>query len=134
LRMMNWRTPASLETTYDAALPFEEVLQQTEVDNKHTAVAQLQGPGAHNIWLQTSVGPICRRVRVQLAPDPTAPLLIYHHGLNEYPYDNLGRRLFQQIAQPSMHKVFIQAPYHDNWRDPLLVGFSSLQHLYQMFS
>lgn len=134
LRLMNWRTPASLEQTYDQALPFEEVLAQTQIDNKQTAVAQLQGPGDHCVWLKTLFGSLCCHVRVQLAPDPAAPLLIYHHGFNEYPYDVSGRRLFQQMPSPSMHRVFIQAPYHDNWRDPLLVGFSSLQHLYQMFA
>jgi hypothetical protein len=134
LGVMNRRIPATLETTYQDALTFAEVLAQTRVNVGRTAVSQLLSPGIHPIWLDTPLGELVCRVRVCLAADPHAPLLLYHHGLNEYPFDSSWRRLFALSAVPPMHHVVIQAPYHENWMNPLLVGFSSLQHIYQMFA
>jgi hypothetical protein len=134
LGVMNRRIPATLETTYQDALPFDQVLAQTRVNVRRTAVSQLLAPGTHLIWLDTLLGEICCRVKVHLAVDPHAPLLLYHHGLNEYPYDSSWRRMFTLSALPPMHHVIIQAPYHENWTNPLLLGFSSLQHIYQMFA
>ncbi len=134
LAMMNWLIPDTLETTYQTALSFAEVLAQTQVNTKKTAVSQLLAPGTHPIWLHTPTGELCCRVKVRLAVDPQAPLIIYHHGLNEYPPDSSWRRLFAWQPPLPMHHVFIQAPYHDNWTRPLTVGFSSLQHIYQMLA
>lgn len=136
LHAMNRRIPASLESSYQTALSFEAVLAGTEVNRVKTAVTQLAAPGVHPIWLNTPSGEIECRVKLHLAADPEAPLLIYHHGLGEYPYDSSWRRLSGLRHTPPlpMHRVLIQAPYHANWRDPLDKGFQSLQSIYQMFA
>jgi hypothetical protein len=136
LHAMNRRIPRSLENSYQTALSFEAVLAGTEVNGVKTAVTQLAAPGVHPIWLNTPSGEIACRVNVHLAADPESPLLIYHHGLGEYPYDSSWRRLFGngRAAHLSMHRVLIQAPYHANWHDPLDKGFHSLQSIYQMLA
>lgn len=136
LHAMNRRIPPSLENSYQTALSFEAVLAGTEVNRVKTAVTQLAAPGVHPIWLNTPTGEIKCRVKVHLAAMPEAPLLIYHHGLGEYPYDSSWRRMFGngRAAQLPLHRVLIQAPYHANWRDALDQGFQSLQSIYQMLA
>ncbi len=79
-------------------------------------------------------GDLSCRIRVRLAVDPEAPLLLYHHGLNEVPYTNSWRRIFRRSQPFPAHLVCIQAPFHSNWDDPLRKGFASLQNMYQMFA
>lgn len=134
LYSMNRRVPTSLETSYDAAKTFESVLAETQIDRRKTAVYHLTAPGEHTIWLDTPQGDIRCHVRVRLALDPAAPLLIYHHGLNELPYTNSWRRLFPAKESFPFHSVVVQAPYHDNWMDPLDKGFASLNSIYQLFA
>lgn len=86
LYSMNRRVPDSLEESYEDALSFEAVLDQTRVNKQKTAVYQLLAPGEHPVWLDTPDGQLQCHVRVRLAIDPTAPLLLYHHGFNELPY------------------------------------------------
>jgi pimeloyl-ACP methyl ester carboxylesterase len=133
---MNRRIPTTLEGSYTHSLPFEAVLAGTTVNKVKTAVTQLTAPGTHPIWLETPTGEIPCRVQVRLVADPAAPLLLYHHGLGEYPYDSSWRRLFGNGRTPQlpMQRVLIQAPYHTNFRDPLDKGFQSLQNMYQLFA
>lgn len=134
LTMMNRRIPVSLQTTYRESLSFDEVLAQTRVNMAKTAVSQFLAPGAHPVWLDTATGALACCLKVHLAIDPHAPLLIYHHGLNEYPCDSSWRRLFTLQTPLPMNRVFIQAPYHESWMKALAMGFSSLQHIYQMLA
>ncbi|MCP4361317.1 MAG: hypothetical protein GY796_25185 [Chloroflexi bacterium] len=134
LGLMNWRIPDSLAATYQAALPFEAVLAQTRVDGRQTAVTQLSAPGTQTIVLDTPEGKLQSRVIIRLAVDPHAPLLIYHHGLGEYPVDKSWRRLFVRPLPFPMHRVFIQAPYHTHRLETLDKGFGSLQNIYQMLA
>ena len=73
-------------------------------------------------------------MRVRLAADPKAPLLIYHPGFNELPYTSTWSRIFTSNHVFPFHTICIQAPYHDKWGDPLTKGFSSVAHIYQIFA
>ncbi|MBK7893808.1 MAG: hypothetical protein WAS33_00555 [Candidatus Promineifilaceae bacterium] len=134
LYSLNRRVPDSLEASAAEAPTFEAVLAQTLVDRRQTAVYQLTAPGEHPITLQTLLGEITCRVRVRPALAPNAPLLLFHHGFNEYPYTNTWRRLFPQAVPLPFHTVCIQAPFHDNWQDPVQKGFNSVQSVYQIFA
>jgi hypothetical protein len=136
LYAMNRRIPQTLEHSSEQSLAFETVLAGTEVNILKTAVTQLGAPGTHSVWLDSPSGEIKCHVKVHLAPDPAAPLLMYHHGLGEYPYDSSWRRLFGdgRAAPLPMHRVLIQAPYHTSYRAPLTKGFQSLQSIYQMLA
>ncbi len=131
---LNYRVPDSLETSVADAPSFEEVLAQTRVDMQKTAVYHLTAPGEHAVTLQTASGEIVCRVQVRPTVDPAAPLLLFHHGFNEYPYTNSWRRLFPTAVSLPVHTVCVQAPFHDNWQDPTQIGFASVQNVYQIFA
>jgi hypothetical protein len=131
---MNRRMPETLQTTYHNTPAFETVLAQTAVDLSQTPDYTLSAPGEHLIQLNTMLGPITCRVRVRPARDPHAPLLIYHHGFSEMPYDSSWQRLFPKNHPFPVHTICIQAPYHDNWRAPFEQGMASVQHIYQTFA
>lgn len=131
---MNRRVPPTLEESYDQALSFENVLANTTADLEKTAEYSLSAPGEHEIWLNTLAGELLCHVRVRPAIDPQAPLLLYHHGFNEVPYTNSWRRLFPDALSPPAHYVCVQAPFHNNWMEPLAKGFASLQSVYQIFA
>ncbi|GJM41612.1 MAG: hypothetical protein DHS20C20_18940 [Ardenticatenaceae bacterium] len=134
LYSLNRSVPDSLETSAAQAPTFEEVLAETRVDTQRTAVYQLTAPGEHPVILQTSMGEIPCLIKTRAAVDPNAPLLLFHHGFNEYPYTNTWRRLFPQATPLPFHTVCIRAPFHDNWLEPVKKGFASVQSVYQIFA
>ena len=134
LYSLNRSVPDSLETSAAHAPTFEEVLAETRVDTQRTAVYQLTAPGEHPVILQTSMGEIPCLIKTRPAVDPNAPLLLFHHGFNEYPYTNTWRRLFPQATPLPFHTVCIRAPFHDNWLEPVKKGFASVQSVYQIFA
>lgn len=130
---LNRRVPASLEVNA-GTVSLEEILAQTTVDQRKTAVYNLTAPGEHPIYLQTPMGEIVCHARVRLAVDSRAPLLLYHHGFNEYPYTKSWQRLLPTAVPLPTHTVCVQAPFHDNWQDPTRKGFASVQSVYQVFA
>lgn len=131
---LNRRVPDSLESSVAAAPDFEDVLAETRVDTRKTAVYPLTAPGEHLITLQSPMGELACRVYVRPTVSPQAPLLLFHHGFNEYPYTNTWRRLFPKSVPLPFHTACIQAPYHDNWQDPVQKGFASVEGVYQIFA
>lgn len=134
VQTMNRRLPDSFEHSYQDVTGFETVLDQTTVDLTGTDLNQLAAPGEHPIWLQTMDGPLLCHARVQLAIDPGAPLILYHHGFNETPYTSSWRRIFRRTWPFPAHSACVQAPFHSNWADPLQKGFASMQNVYQTFA
>lgn len=130
---LNRRVPASLDVSV-GTISLEEVLAQTTVEKRKTAVYNLTAPGEHPIYLQTAMGEIVCRARVRLAVNPRAPLLLYHHGFNEYPYTKSWQRLLPTAVPLPVHTVCVQAPFHNNWQDPTRKGFASVQSVYQVFA
>jgi hypothetical protein len=131
---MNRSLPDSFEDSYQNAPSFDEVLAGTWVDEAKTAVYALTAPGKHTITLHTPEGERPCYVHVRPAKDPAAPLVLYHHGLNEWPPTGSWQRIFPVSDPFPAHSVCIQAPYHDQWRAPFEHGFVSLQTVYQMFA
>jgi hypothetical protein len=74
------------------------------------------------------------RIRVRPAIDPTAPLVMFHHGLNEVPYDFSWRHIFYHPSLANVHAVCIQAPFHESYSLPLAEGLATVQNAYQMFA
>ncbi len=134
LLAMNQQIPDSLEQTYEASFSFEEVLEKTAIDRQKTAVYAVTAPGEHPIWLKTALGEILCHVKTRPALSPHAPLLLYHHGLAESPYTSTWSHLIPKDNPFPAHYVCVQAPYHNNIFEPFKVGFSSVQHIYQMFA
>jgi len=131
---MNRQVPSSLENSYHNAPTLAEMLERTQIDLVQTAVYPLIAPGEHIIWLNTPMGSIRCRVRVRLAADPKAPLLIYHPGFNELPYTASWSRIFPANRSFPFHNICIQAPFHEKWGDPLTKGFATVESIYQIFA
>ena len=134
LLAMNWQIPNSLSENYDAPFSLEEVLAETQIDRRKTAIYSLTAPGEHPIWLKTIYGEILCHVKVRPAVAPHAPLLLYHHGFAEMPFTSTWSRLIPKAKPFPTHSVCVQAPYHNNLREPFSTGFSSVRHIYQMFA
>ena len=128
------RMPGSFDESYMATVTLEEVLAQTRVNRRKTALYNLVAPGEHAIWLDTPFGEMRSHVKVRPAVRPRAPLLLYHHGFAEIPYTSTWERLIPKSQPFPAHTVAIQAPYHSNLSEPITKGFSSVQHIYQMFA
>ncbi len=129
---LNLRIPETLEQSAYRCLSFDEVLSHTQINVKATAVNNLTTNGEHPIWLNSLNETLETRVSVRRAQTPNAPLIIYHHGLNEYPYTSSWRRIFAHLNQ--FHLVCIQAPFHDNLVDPILKGWATVDRMYQLFA
>lgn len=134
LYTLHRRIPSSFETSYQNAPTFETVLAQTRVNGRKTAVYSLTAPGEHFIWLETMTGELRCRIHVRPAIDPAAPLVMFHHGFNEMPYDMSWRRIFYHPALSNVHAVSIQAPFHDTYSQPTAEGLATVQNAYQMFA
>lgn len=134
LYSLNRRVPDSLESSVGDAPSFEAVLAQTSVDRQKTAAYHLTAPGEHPVTLQSPMGELVCRVQVRPAVDPAAPLLLFHHGFNEYPYTNSWRRLFPTAVPLPVHTVCVQAPFHNSWLEPVDIGFASVQNVHQIFA
>ncbi|MEJ2747259.1 MAG: alpha/beta hydrolase family protein, partial [Anaerolineae bacterium] len=113
---------------------FETVLAQTRVNGRKTAVYSLTAPGERFNWLETMIGELRCRIHVRPAVDPAAPLVMFHHGFNEMPYDGSWRRIFDHPDLANVHAVAIQAPFHDTYSQPTAEGLATVQNAYQMFA
>ncbi|MCB9423017.1 MAG: alpha/beta hydrolase family protein [Ardenticatenaceae bacterium] len=134
LYTLNRRLPDSFETSYREAPTFETVLAQTRVNGRKTAVYSITAPGEHFIWLDTTVGELRCRIHVRPAVDPAAPLVMFHHGFNEMPYDLSWKRIFYHPDLSHIHAVAVQAPFHESYMQPTAEGLATVQNAYQMFA
>ncbi len=134
LYAMQRQMPATLEQKPVEAPDLEMALANTQVNRKKTAVFNLDAPGEHTVWLDSMLGELACHVRVRLAVNPTAPLLLYHHGLGEIPFYATWQRLFPKGDAFPAHLVAVQAPYHNEINEALQTGFASIDHIYQMFA
>lgn len=134
LRSMHRRMPASFRDIHQDAPSFDEVLAETAVDNHKTPADSIYAPGVRTVWLRSGNESILTHVRVRLSPDPAAPLIIFHHGFSEFPYYNSWRRIFSRPPSIPVSTVCIQAPFHNDWREPFREAFRSVHRVYQTFA
>ena len=134
LYVMNRRISDNGAARFECPVTLQDVLAQTHVIEDETPLYQVTAPGEHKIRLATRMGDIECAVTVRPAAEASAPLLLYHHGLAEYPYTSTWNRLLPQKLSIPAHTVAVQAPYHTNIADPIRIGFSSTEHLYQMLA
>lgn len=134
LRSMHRRMPASFRQIGGDTPAFEEVLAETAVDERLTPADSVYAPGVRTVHLRSGEEAITSHVRVRLSRDPTAPLLIFHHGFSEMPYYNSWRRIFRRPPYFPLSTVLIQAPFHNHWREPFREAFQSVRRIYQTFA
>lgn len=134
LYAMNRRIPENGAARFECPVTLEDVLAQTQVIEDKTPSYRLTTPGEHKVHLSTRMGEIACGVTVRPAAEASAPLLLYHHGLAERPYTSTWGRLLPKNWPLPAHTVAVQAPYHTNMTDPIRIGFSSTEHIYQMLA
>src|SRR5262245_47151159 len=79
----------------------------------------LAGNGRYKFAARTLVGEVTAGFRLRHGPRAACPVLIYHHGLGEFPYHrNLGWILPRRIPVDA-HLVAVQAPFHRHHLDCL---------------
>lgn len=131
---MQRRVPPSLTMDHETAPGLTEVLAQTAIDTRRTDPYSVVAPGRRPVVVRSLGETFECEVRVQLSCDPQAPLIIYHHGMAEYPYDNSFRRIFRPPLPMAAHTVAIRAPFHANWGEPLRETFKTFERIYQTFA
>lgn len=84
------------------------------LDAVRLATPPLATQKSYRLTADTLVGPLDCGYQVRLGPRPDLPVLIYHHGIAEMPYDKSFRGIFGGRAI-SAHLVVLQAPFHRTW-------------------
>lgn len=134
LRSMHARVPRSFRQIDRDTPSLDEVLAETLVDERRTPPDSVYAPGGRTVWLRSGDESLLTHVRVKLSPDPTAPVLIFHHGFSELPYYNAWQRIFHRPVPFPLTTVCIQAPFHNHWREPFREAFRSVRRVYQTFA
>jgi hypothetical protein len=103
---------------------------------EHLAAVELRIPplGADRRYAVTGramVGEVQAGFRVRAASNATRPVLIYHHGLGEIPYDHTFRWIFRRRAPVDAQLVAIRAPFHRSHID-CCRGLATLSHFLAM--
>ena len=134
MRSFHRRMPASFRELHDERASFDDVLAVTAIDRRRTPADSVYAPGMRTVWLRSGDESILSHVRVRLSPDPTAPLVIFHHGFSEMPWYNSWQRIFRQMPGIPVSTVCIQAPFHNHWREPFREAFRSMRRVYETFA
>lgn len=87
---------------------------------EHLAAVRLTSPPLtaqkrYRLTAHTLAGPLDCGYRVRFGPRPDLPVLIYHHGIAEMPYDKSFQGIFGVRRNIDAHLVALQAPYHQTW-------------------
>ena len=80
---------------------------------------------------RTLVGDLEARIQFRPGPHPTCPLIVYHHGVAEVPYDKTFRGIFRPQLPLDAHVVALGAPFHRSWRT-LFTGLATLDNFVAM--
>jgi len=85
----------------------------------------------YTVVARTLVGDIGAGFQVGWGAQPDLPVLVYHHGIAEMPYDKSFRGIFRGALTTSAHLVAVRAPFHRTWLD-LLPGLAHMRHFLAM--
>jgi hypothetical protein len=79
-----------------------------------------------SLSVHTLIGPLEAGFQVRLGPRPDLPVVVYHHGIAEFPYDKSFRGIFR--IPFNAHLVVVRAPFHRTWFD-LVSGLATVSNL-----
>jgi hypothetical protein len=104
--------------------------------SEHLAAVQLQLPPLtaarrYTLTARTLAGELEAGFQVRLGAQPELPVLVYHHGIGEMPYDKSFRGIFRRRLPIPAHLVAVRAPYHRTWLD-LMPGLATLRNFLAM--
>ena len=79
----------------------------------------------------TLAGQLSAGLQLRRASQPDLPVVIYHHGIAEMPYDKSFRGIFRTRLLTQAHFVALRAPFHRSWFD-LIHGLATLNSFLAM--
>ena len=85
----------------------------------------------YTVVARTLVGDIGAGFQVRWGGRPDLPVLVYHHGIAEMPYDKSFRGIFRGTLATSGHLIAVRAPFHRTWLD-LRPGLATMRHFLAM--
>lgn len=85
----------------------------------------------YTVVVRTLVGELGAGLQIRWGAQPELPVLVYHHGIAEMPYDKSFRGIFRGALATAAHLVVVRAPFHRTWLD-LRPGLASVQHFLAM--
>jgi hypothetical protein len=104
----------------------------------HLAALELRVPplataGRYSVTAGSMVGDVQAGFQWRSASSVDRPVLIFHHGLGEIPYDHTFRFIFRRRLAMDAHLIAIRAPFHRSHID-CCRGLASLNHFLAMCS
>ena len=106
--------------------PLYEHLQDVQFTLPKLTVAR-----HYTVVARTLVGDLEAGFQVRWGPQPDLPVLVYHHGIAEMPYDKSFRGIFRGALATAAHLVVVRAPFHRTWLD-LRPGLAHMRHFLAM--
>ncbi|HSX80821.1 MAG TPA: hypothetical protein VLQ80_19905 [Candidatus Saccharimonadia bacterium] len=102
----------------------------------HLAAVRLTLPALtatrhYTVTAHTLIGEVAAGFQVRWGGQPDLPVIVYHHGIAEMPYDKSFRGIFRGSVPAQAHLVAVRAPFHRTWLD-LLPGLGSMSHFLAM--
>lgn len=97
----------------------------------HFTLPALTATRHYTVVARTLVGEIGAGFQVRWGARPDLPVLVYHHGIAEMPYDKSFRGIFRGPLATAGHLVAVRAPFHRTWLD-LRPGLADMQHFLAM--
>lgn len=95
------------------------------------ALPALTAARYYTVPAQTVVGAMTAGFQVRWGPRLDLPVIVYHHGIAEMPYDKSFRGIFRGALPSQAHLVLVRAPYHRTWWD-VVSGVHTLAHFVAM--
>lgn len=104
--------------------------------HEHLAAVSLELPALtparrYTLRAETLAGDLEAGFQVRLGPRPDLPVVLYHHGVGEMPYDKSFWGIFRLRAPVAAHLVAVRAPFHRTWLD-LIAGMVTLNNFLAM--
>jgi hypothetical protein len=79
----------------------------------------------------TLAGQLAAGFQLRRGSQPELPVVIYHHGIAEMPYDKSFRGIFRPGLLTQAHWVAVRAPFHRSWFD-LMHGLATRNNFMAM--
>jgi hypothetical protein len=83
------------------------------------------------VTASTLAGHLEAGVQIRPGTRPDLPVVVYHHGIAEMPYDKSFRGIFRAGAAIEAHLIAIRAPFHRTWLH-VLSGLATLRRFLAM--
>lgn len=85
----------------------------------------------YTLTAQTLAGQLAAGFQLRRGAQPDLPVVIYHHGIAEMPYDKSFRGIFRSGLLTQAHLVAVRAPFHRSWFD-LMRGLATRNNFMAM--